>query len=281
MPQRCMPPFLIDSNVSRLTSQIDWNKVAHDPVLSQEITNGHAARMRYSRFKKQMDGTTSMPTGPRKIATPRRSRVEKKKSAKREPKFKNRKDSLEDVRLPFLKKSESQDNHTCPSTSMRAMEMDRNNPLSTLKITNFEPTTPATSHFKMETESDLFLPFPTTPSEASRLPTPFLMDSPTSPKSSTFPTPGVISLNSSMSTTASLNNRMMDTSFFGPPLYKQTENKESIGAGRRDGMRYRFDPWNQDMGGFDNIPGAVEDRGSVMFKREESFEDASYESFMK
>ena len=37
--------------------QIDWNKVAHDPILSQEITNCHAARMRYSRFKKQMEGT--------------------------------------------------------------------------------------------------------------------------------------------------------------------------------------------------------------------------------
>ena len=37
--------------------QIDWNKVAHDPILSQEITNGQAAYMRYSRFKKQIEGT--------------------------------------------------------------------------------------------------------------------------------------------------------------------------------------------------------------------------------
>ncbi|KAF7872506.1 hypothetical protein EAF04_003427 [Stromatinia cepivora] len=260
---------------------IDWNRVAHDPILSQEITNGHAARMRYSRFKKQMDGATSMPTGPRKIATPRRSRVGKKKPAKREPKFKSRKDSLEDLKLPFPMKSESQDYHTCPSTSMRAMEVDHNNPLSTFKITNVEPTTPATSHFKMETESDLFLPFPTTPSESSRFPTPFLIDSPTSPNSPTFPTPGAISLNSSMSSTASLNNRMMGTSFFGPPLYEQTGNKELVGAGHRDGMRYRFDPWNQDIGGFDNMSSGVEDRDSFIFKREESYEDASYESFMK
>ncbi|TLS22821.1 uncharacterized protein PpBr36_06305 [Pyricularia pennisetigena] len=34
---------------------IDWNKVAADPVLLQPITNGHAARMRYSRFKASMD----------------------------------------------------------------------------------------------------------------------------------------------------------------------------------------------------------------------------------
>ncbi len=36
--------------------KIDWNKVAHDPILAQEITNGHAARMRYSRFRAQMLG---------------------------------------------------------------------------------------------------------------------------------------------------------------------------------------------------------------------------------
>ncbi|OAA64400.1 hypothetical protein SPI_03047 [Niveomyces insectorum RCEF 264] len=30
---------------------IDWNKVARDPVLLEEISNGHAARMRYARFR--------------------------------------------------------------------------------------------------------------------------------------------------------------------------------------------------------------------------------------
>ncbi|KAI9053938.1 hypothetical protein LZ554_002882 [Drepanopeziza brunnea f. sp. 'monogermtubi'] len=59
---------------------IDWNKVARDPLLCQEITNGHAARMRYSRFKKQMDaasGNVPPPSTPRK---PRKSRVEKNRS---------------------------------------------------------------------------------------------------------------------------------------------------------------------------------------------------------
>jgi hypothetical protein len=37
-------------------NQIDWTKVAHNPVLAQPITNGHAARMRYSRFKAAMLG---------------------------------------------------------------------------------------------------------------------------------------------------------------------------------------------------------------------------------
>jgi len=61
--------------------QIDWNKVACDPILCQEITNGHAARMRYSRFKKQMDGTATVrrPRGPN---SPRK-KVEKKPSPRK------------------------------------------------------------------------------------------------------------------------------------------------------------------------------------------------------
>ncbi|KAG9240338.1 hypothetical protein BJ878DRAFT_389608, partial [Calycina marina] len=59
---------------------IDWNQIARDPVLSLEITNGHAARMRYSRFKKQMEGTAGVTKKQRNPASPRKSRVEKKKS---------------------------------------------------------------------------------------------------------------------------------------------------------------------------------------------------------
>ena len=40
---------------------IDWNLVAG----SLEITNGHAARMRYSRFKQHMEGATTQPRTPR------------------------------------------------------------------------------------------------------------------------------------------------------------------------------------------------------------------------
>ncbi|PVH80945.1 hypothetical protein DL98DRAFT_588003 [Cadophora sp. DSE1049] len=64
---------------------INWDKVAHDPILNSEITNGHAARMRYSRFKKQMDAANGNlpPPTPRK---PRKNRVEKTKSVKKEKK---------------------------------------------------------------------------------------------------------------------------------------------------------------------------------------------------
>jgi hypothetical protein len=62
-------------------NQIDWNKVARDPVLAQDqITNGHAARMRYSRFKKQIDGTAGQPTRKQRNPnpSPRKPKVEKK-----------------------------------------------------------------------------------------------------------------------------------------------------------------------------------------------------------
>ncbi|KAF7506606.1 hypothetical protein GJ744_011643 [Endocarpon pusillum] len=40
---------------------IDWNLVAG----TLEITNGHAARMRYSRFKQHMEGAVTQPRAPR------------------------------------------------------------------------------------------------------------------------------------------------------------------------------------------------------------------------
>lgn len=48
--------------------KIDWNLVANDPVLLQPITNGHAARMRYSRFRTTVTGAD----------TQKRNRVEGK-----------------------------------------------------------------------------------------------------------------------------------------------------------------------------------------------------------
>ncbi|RHZ65672.1 uncharacterized protein CDV56_108201 [Aspergillus thermomutatus] len=46
--------------------QIDWNLVASQ----LEISNGHAARMRYSRFRQQMEGITSTPRSSRPRKTP-------------------------------------------------------------------------------------------------------------------------------------------------------------------------------------------------------------------
>ncbi|KAE8356633.1 hypothetical protein BDV28DRAFT_144958 [Aspergillus coremiiformis] len=49
---------------------IDWNLVA----TQLEISNGHAARMRYSRFKQQMEGTTSTPRSSRPKKSPTKSK---------------------------------------------------------------------------------------------------------------------------------------------------------------------------------------------------------------
>ena len=48
---------LPQSQKKKLMTQIDWNLVASQ----LEISNGHAARMRFSRFKQQMEGITSTP----------------------------------------------------------------------------------------------------------------------------------------------------------------------------------------------------------------------------
>ncbi|KAI0484177.1 hypothetical protein GGR56DRAFT_13378 [Xylariaceae sp. FL0804] len=76
-----MTRFLFAILRQKNLKDIDWTKVAHDPILSQPITNGHAARMRYSRFRSAMLGLE--PTRRNKTAAPK-SRVTKstKKDAK-------------------------------------------------------------------------------------------------------------------------------------------------------------------------------------------------------
>ncbi len=49
-----------------------------------DITNGHAARMRFSRFKQQMEGIPPAPRKPRS-AVPRNKKPKAPKPAKREP----------------------------------------------------------------------------------------------------------------------------------------------------------------------------------------------------
>ncbi|KKY37325.1 hypothetical protein UCDDA912_g02670 [Diaporthe ampelina] len=49
-----MARFLFAILQQKNLKDIDWNAVAHNPILAQEITNGHAARMRYSRFRNSL-----------------------------------------------------------------------------------------------------------------------------------------------------------------------------------------------------------------------------------
>ncbi|KAI1485007.1 hypothetical protein F5X96DRAFT_675056 [Biscogniauxia mediterranea] len=77
-----MTRFLFAILRQKNLKDIDWNKVAHDPILAQEITNGHAARMRYSRFRSAMLGLE--PTRRNRTGPPK-SRVTK---SKKDPKGK-------------------------------------------------------------------------------------------------------------------------------------------------------------------------------------------------
>lgn len=61
-----------------LTSmQICWDKVARDPVLLQPVISGHAARMRYSRFREAVAGEGDKKTRLK----PANSRVYRTKKA--------------------------------------------------------------------------------------------------------------------------------------------------------------------------------------------------------
>lgn len=66
---------------THLVQQIDWQQVADQ----LDITNGHAARMRYSRFKQQMEGVPSATRKPR-AAVPRQRKAKPDKSDKKDKK---------------------------------------------------------------------------------------------------------------------------------------------------------------------------------------------------
>ncbi|RYP88815.1 hypothetical protein DL769_000229 [Monosporascus sp. CRB-8-3] len=75
-----MTRFLFAILRQKNLKDIDWNKVAHDPILAQEITNGHAARMRYSRFRSAMLGLE--PTRRNRTGPPKSRVTKSKKEAK-------------------------------------------------------------------------------------------------------------------------------------------------------------------------------------------------------
>ncbi|KAH8706654.1 hypothetical protein BGZ61DRAFT_225128 [Ilyonectria robusta] len=54
--ENAMARFLLAILNQKNLKDIDWNQVAADPVLMQPITNGHAARMRFARFRTAVNG---------------------------------------------------------------------------------------------------------------------------------------------------------------------------------------------------------------------------------
>ncbi|KAF4126450.1 hypothetical protein GMORB2_0186 [Geosmithia morbida] len=61
---------------------IDWNQVAQDPVLMQPISNGHAARMRYFRFRATVEGHEGRVAKTRAGDTANKSRASRAKARK-------------------------------------------------------------------------------------------------------------------------------------------------------------------------------------------------------
>ncbi|CAK7267510.1 hypothetical protein SEPCBS57363_002626 [Sporothrix epigloea] len=57
-PDKAIARLLFAMLKQKSLKDIDWNLVACDPVLLEEISNGHAARMRYSRFRSAVENST-------------------------------------------------------------------------------------------------------------------------------------------------------------------------------------------------------------------------------
>ncbi|KAI0518311.1 hypothetical protein F5B22DRAFT_645077 [Xylaria bambusicola] len=80
-----MTRFLFAILRQKNLKDINWEQVAHDPILAQPITNGHAARMRYSRFKSAMLGLEptkrTRPTSPNSKVTKSKRTSKPKKQA--------------------------------------------------------------------------------------------------------------------------------------------------------------------------------------------------------
>lgn len=99
-----MARFLFAILQQKNLKDIDWNAVAHNPILAQEITNGHAARMRYSRFRNSLLN----------IEPQRRNRagVSKSKATKSKKETKSRKETEQPIKndpnaLPDTQEEES------------------------------------------------------------------------------------------------------------------------------------------------------------------------------
>ncbi|KAI0900427.1 hypothetical protein F4806DRAFT_155676 [Annulohypoxylon nitens] len=77
-----MTRFLFAILQQKNLKDIDWNKVADDPILGEgkKISNGHAARMRYSRFRSAMLGLE--PTRRNRTGQPK-NRITKSKKEPR------------------------------------------------------------------------------------------------------------------------------------------------------------------------------------------------------
>jgi len=80
MPSFSGTQLVLEQAMADIALKVDWNQVAQD----MEITNGHAARMRYARFKNQMEGTVPKSRPPRDKSSPPKPKRAKTKCEKKE-----------------------------------------------------------------------------------------------------------------------------------------------------------------------------------------------------
>ncbi|CAK7197731.1 hypothetical protein SEUCBS139899_000379 [Sporothrix eucalyptigena] len=80
-PDKAIARLLYAMLKQKSLKDIDWNQVACDPALLEEISNGHAARMRYSRFRTAVENQTKT-TGSEKDSSTHRKTKAKAKVAK-------------------------------------------------------------------------------------------------------------------------------------------------------------------------------------------------------
>ncbi|KAM0813265.1 hypothetical protein AB5N19_13258 [Seiridium cardinale] len=87
-----MARFLFAILQQKNLKDIDWNKVASNPILASPISNGHAARMRYSRFRSAMLGLEPQPRN--RTAKEKPNRITKSKKEPRDSKLKKKEDGV-------------------------------------------------------------------------------------------------------------------------------------------------------------------------------------------
>ncbi|KAF5026205.1 hypothetical protein F66182_1710 [Fusarium sp. NRRL 66182] len=102
--ENAMARFLLAILNQKNLKDIDWNQVASDPVLLQPITNGHAARMRFARFRATVTGHE-----PQKRTRPadNKSRVTKSKKPQ-QPKRDSLAKSAQIGQSPTIKQEHNQ-----------------------------------------------------------------------------------------------------------------------------------------------------------------------------
>ncbi|KAB5585791.1 hypothetical protein GE09DRAFT_38492 [Coniochaeta sp. 2T2.1] len=151
-----MTRFLLAILNQKDLKDIDWNKVAHDPLLPQEITNGHAARMRFSRFRQLVQGP--QPQKRNRTASSK-NRVTKSKKDGKVKKAKDP-DSLQDDADSQESSTQDTTKDECVDSPHVKQEMSQPPPERAMMNSMFNPTSAPmpTTNMQAQFQSRLLTP---------------------------------------------------------------------------------------------------------------------------